>query len=189
MKEHTVTWYESEDGKIFQDECECLMHETQKLYEQCGIRFYKGRKLIKKLEPIHNDFCYEDTFDEATRMTIDRSKKDINDKFIETYSRLGCSCFIEEAYYGRIDGYGYVPYSAGSAKRDIAFYNGSKPVFGTEYVSTPNDLYGPDMICKKQLNVCPVCGEMKTLFPYNHRKDEWGNHSCEWICKECKQAN
>lgn len=94
MTEHSITWYESEDGKIFVDEMECLDHELNLLYKKSGFTFYVGESKVKEIETEDDK-----TYNEMTDIYIDRSKKEENDKFIDLLHYNYGWCYIDEAYY------------------------------------------------------------------------------------------
>ena len=123
MKEHSIVWYESEDGKIFTDELECLAHDINVLYQKSGFKFYNGRKLIKEFKPVEDHFATSDSFSNATKMTIDRSKEKENEAFMSVYEYYGCCCFISDAYKGKIGKKGYIKYD-------------ENPILGSVYVET-----------------------------------------------------
>ena len=184
MKEHTITWYEADDGTIFVDESEAEHYELNKLYQASGVRLYIGKELVKEFDYSGKSNFASETENKVTRMTIDRSKEKENEEFLELYDALRGCCFIGDALHGKIDAYGAVRYP-------------STPVLGTEYVETPQKkvpgfrypmpVYDTDFVCRKQLNTCPVCGEKKILSPCKHKVNEWKEHSNSWVCDECRK--
>ena len=63
MKVHSVEYYESNDGRIFSDESDCMKYEFQKLYEASGYRFYKDGR---KLDIVPEDLSSVNSFDYYT---------------------------------------------------------------------------------------------------------------------------
>ena len=83
MKKHEITWYESDDGKIFGDEYECADHETNLLFKSGGVSFCdkNGKQMDLNLV---GDYAYN----HATYLVFDRSNpntKKIVDKLYEWY--------------------------------------------------------------------------------------------------------
>jgi len=89
MKEHSVTWYESEDGEIFTDEMECIDHELNVLYKKSGARFYKNGVLMDELN--------DDSYDEVTDISIDRSLAKENDALYHFIHVNYGWCYVEDA--------------------------------------------------------------------------------------------
>ncbi len=95
MREHTISWYESNDGKIFQDASECCEYELNLIYKNSGIDFYIGKEKIQKI-----DTKDDNAYNEMTDIIIDRSKAEENKTFVDfLYSNYGW-CFIKEAFEG-----------------------------------------------------------------------------------------
>ena len=92
MKKHEVYWYESEDGKIFTDEDECMNHEAKILYGQSGVRFYKD-----DWSPIEfktdNDYAYNN----ADCVVIDRTNEN-NKRFVDYMNDNFGWCLLKDAY-------------------------------------------------------------------------------------------
>lgn len=78
MTTHTVSWFESDDGKIFTDAIECMNHETQEKYRKSGIRFFIDNEEIENLL-----FDYDRSYNEMTDIYIDRTKEKENLEFDE----------------------------------------------------------------------------------------------------------
>ena len=78
MITHQLTWYESDDGKIFKDYEDCLLHEANFLYRKSGVRFYVGDKEVGKI--IIDD---DKTYNEITDIFINREKEEENKEFNE----------------------------------------------------------------------------------------------------------
>ena len=95
MTEHVVTWFESEDGKIFKDEMECIDYELNLLYEKSGVRIWVGDEKVDKI--ITED---DKTYNDFTDIYIDRSKEYENAKFGKfVYDNYGW-LYIPEAIEG-----------------------------------------------------------------------------------------
>ena len=95
MREHVVTWYESDDGKIFQDEMECVEYELNNLYHNSGVTFYCGRKKIKNI--ITKD---DKTYVDLSAIRINREKAAENEAFRKyLYYNYGW-CMVDEALEG-----------------------------------------------------------------------------------------
>ena len=75
MKEHTISWYEADDGKIFTDEMECYEYELNLLYKKSGVSFYIGKERIEWLT--------DDSYNDMTDVFIDRTKIDENRSFYQ----------------------------------------------------------------------------------------------------------
>lgn len=92
MTEHTISWYESEDGEIFANEDECMNHEAKILYDQSGVRFYgpNWEKLDFKVED-------DQTYNECYYMVIDRTNEK-NKRFIDYMNYIFGWCLLKEAY-------------------------------------------------------------------------------------------
>ena len=92
MKEHSITWYESEDGEIFLDEMECVSHEAALLYNKSGVRFYAHDWM-----PIDFDTVDDYTYNACNFIVIDR-KNENNKRFVDyMYYEFGW-CLLKEAY-------------------------------------------------------------------------------------------
>ena len=92
MKKHDITWYESEDGKIFLDEEDCIDHEAKLLYENSGIRFY--RHDWSKIEFVPED---DYTYNECDYVVIDRKNKN-SKRFVDfVHDNFGW-CLLKDAY-------------------------------------------------------------------------------------------
>ena len=97
MKEHVEykLSYEAFDGKMFDNYEEGLDHELNELYKNSGIRFID--RLGNVIE--HVEICRDETYNEADIITIDRSKKEENEKFVNTaIEELGW-CLLEDLLY------------------------------------------------------------------------------------------
>ena len=92
MKEHHVTWYESEDGEIFVDDLDCMCYEAMILYDQSGVRFYRH-------DWSEVEFKAEDdyTYNECDFVAIDRRNKN-NKRFVDYMNDNFGWCLLKEAY-------------------------------------------------------------------------------------------
>lgn len=95
MKEHNITWYESDDGKIFQDENECYEYELNLLYQKSGVDFYINKEKIQWI-----DTKEDNAYNDMTDIVIDRSKADENKSFLDFLHNNYGWCLIEEALEG-----------------------------------------------------------------------------------------
>lgn len=92
MKEHNITWYESEDGKIFNDEMDCIRHEAKLLYENSGVRFY--RHDWSEIDFIvYNDY----TYNICDYVVIDRKNKN-SERFVDFVNDNFGWCLLKDAY-------------------------------------------------------------------------------------------
>lgn len=85
MTEHVIRWWEAEDGKMFQNDMDCMAYELNLAYKKSGVKFYIGDKRVDTIET-END----KTYNEITDIYIDRSKEEENREF----------CFLVRHYYG-----------------------------------------------------------------------------------------
>lgn len=83
MKEHIKVTYEAFDGKMFNDQTECLDYELNELYKRSGIRFlYEDGSVAKTLD--------EHSYNMADFIDIDRSKEKENKAFVDcVYDQFG----------------------------------------------------------------------------------------------------
>ena len=93
MKTHSIEWYESDDGKIFTDEMECIEYEAKLLYNESGVRFY-----TIDWEPVDfitkNDWTYNNSY----YIVIDRSKEKENKLLIDYLNDNYGWCLVNEAF-------------------------------------------------------------------------------------------
>ena len=95
MKEHTISWFESDDGKIFMDEMECYNYELNVLYRKSGVVFYIRDKRVDSIDT-EDDRTYND----MTDIFIDRSKTEENEAFYKFMHDNYGWCLVEEALEG-----------------------------------------------------------------------------------------
>lgn len=112
MKEHNIIWYESEDGKIFLDEMDCIIHEAKLLYEKSGVRFY--RHDWSEVDFIaENDYAYN----ECDYVVIDRKNKN-SERLVDFVNDNFGWCLLKDAYemdgdtFSFEDGWKVVPVSS-----------------------------------------------------------------------------
>lgn len=170
MKEVVTYKYIAVDGKEFDNEFECADYELKILYKESGFRFYQGETEFKKYSP--------DIVEIATRMTIDRSKEKENEAFANMYYDWGGASYVNDAFDKQIDANGFVDY-------------GDLEVNGIEYIAVEDDKRKDcddtvDFICTKQVNSCPICECVDTLYPYQ-TINSWGEKKYKWRCKPCKE--
>lgn len=89
MKEHTISWYEADDGKIFLDEMECYEYELNLLYKKSGVSFFINRERIEWLT--------DDSYNDMTDILIDRTKVNENRAFYQFVHDNYGWCYVEEA--------------------------------------------------------------------------------------------
>lgn len=100
MTEHNISWYESMDGMIFQDEMECCEHELNILYNKSGVGFFINGELVEYINTKNDK-----TYNEITDIYIDRSKEKQNQEFYE-YLHLNYGwCEVEEVLEGNEEHY------------------------------------------------------------------------------------
>ena len=95
MIEHNITWYESMDGMIFQDEMECCDHELNILYNISGIRFFIDDKPVEHIETKNDK-----TYNEITDIYIDRSMTKENQEFYKYLHWNYGWCEVDEVLEG-----------------------------------------------------------------------------------------
>ena len=95
MKEHTISWYEATDGKLFENEMEAYDHELNVLYKMSGVIFYIGGNKVDRIETSD-----EKTYNEITDIYIDRSKAKENEAFYKFLNENYGWNDIEEALEG-----------------------------------------------------------------------------------------
>ena len=92
IREHTISWYEASDGKIFTDEMECYNHELNLLYKNSGVSFYIGKEKIEWLT--------DESYNDMTDILIDRSKAEENKALQQfLYKNYGW-CEVDKAFDG-----------------------------------------------------------------------------------------
>ena len=79
MIEHVHCTYEAFDGKMFDDEDECLNYELNTLYKESGIRFITITPHIVEDLGSYPD----DVYNMAMYVMIDRKKKEENERFVD----------------------------------------------------------------------------------------------------------
>ena len=93
MLKHEIVWYESNDGKLFVDENECMEHEAKLLYIESGVRFYSH-----DWKPI--EFIVKDdwSYNNADYIVIDRTREKENKLLVDClYNNFGW-CLVKEAF-------------------------------------------------------------------------------------------
>ncbi len=92
VKEHTISWYEASNGKIFTDEMECYNYELNLLYKNSGVSFYADKEKIEWLT--------DESYNDMTDIMIDRSKAEENKALQQfLYENYGW-CEVDKALDG-----------------------------------------------------------------------------------------
>lgn len=77
MITHKKVTYESFDGKIFDDDLNCLNHELNESYERSGIRF------VNDDETAYMCNLTDDDYNNISYIVVDRTKKEENELFLK----------------------------------------------------------------------------------------------------------
>lgn len=88
MREHTISWYEANDGRIFLDEMECCNYELNLLYKKSGVSFYIGKERIEWLT--------DDSYNDMTDIFVDHTKAAENKALYDFLRDNYGWCYVED---------------------------------------------------------------------------------------------